>query len=243
MITLDLESYLTETAPQTPILQLLFKDVAPSIFLEIGACEGEDSIRYLKLFPEIHLYAFEPHPGNIAKIRQNPLLVSNPRFSLFEMAVSDHEGECQFHLSSGQPEQNEQIGEWDYGNKSSSIFAPSKLMDKFVPWLKFRDSITIQSTTIQALFNEHHWPRVDFLHMDVQGAELAVLRGGLNQLQRVRSIWLEVSFHQIYEDQAKPSEIEALLASRGFLKVFEKVDSGFGDQFYVNTSAFHVTPC
>jgi 2-O-methyltransferase len=240
---LDLETYLAEVAPQTPILEFLFKDVAPSIFLEIGACEGEDSIRYLKLFPKIHLYAYEPHPGNIAKIRQNPLLDSNPRFSLFEMAVSDHVGECQFHLSSGQPEQRNPIGEWDYGNKSSSILAPSKLMNKLVPWLRFGDSITIQATTLQSIFNEHHWPWVDFLHMDVQGAELAVLRGGLNQLQRVRSIWLEVSFFQIYEGQAKPSEIESLLASRGFLKVLEKVESGFGDQLYINTSAFYIMPC
>jgi FkbM family methyltransferase len=240
---LNLEAYLAEATPQTPILQLLFKDVAPTIFLEIGACEGEDSIRYLKLFPEMNLYAFEPHPGNVAKIRNNPRLDLNPRFSLFEMAVSDHDGECQFHLSSGQPEQGNPMGEWDFGNKSSSILAPSKLMDKFVPWLRFSDSITIQTMTLQSIFNKHNWAWVDFLHMDVQGAELAVLRGGLNQLQKVRSIWLEVSFHEIYEDQAKPSEIEALLTSRGFLKVLEKVDSGFGDQLYVNTSAFHVTPC
>ena len=240
---MDLEAYLAGATPQTPILQLLFKDVTPSIFLEIGACEGEDSIRYLKLFPEMHLYAFEPHPGNIAKIKQNPLLNSNPRFSLFEMAVSDLEGECQFHLSSGQPEQESQMGEWDYGNKSSSILSPSKLMKQFVPWLKFRDSITIQATTLQSIFDEHHWLWVDFLHMDVQGAELAVLRGGLNQLQRVRAIWLEVSFHQIYENQAEPSKIESLLVSRGFLKVLEKVESGFGDQLYVNASGFHITPC
>ena len=239
---MDLNTYLSQEASQVLFLQLLFKDAAPQVFLEIGACEGEDSIRYLNQFPEVNLFAFEPHPNNIKIIKRNFLLNSNPRFNLVELAISDQVGISKFYLSSGQPNHTEPSEGWDYGNKSSSLLAPSSLMEHFVPWLKFNNSIKVETTTLESLFEKYRWDWVDFLHMDVQGAELSVLRGGQHQLERIRCIWLEISFHEVYEGQSAPQEIDSLLTSKGFVKVLEKVDSGFGDRFYVNTRAFRITP-
>ena len=46
----DREHYLGQPVPIENELKLLFDESAPLTIFEIGACEGEDSIRYSRLF-------------------------------------------------------------------------------------------------------------------------------------------------------------------------------------------------
>jgi FkbM family methyltransferase len=58
---------------------------------------------------------------------------------------------------------------------------------------------------------------MDFLKIDVQGAELAVFRGGRSRLQRAVAVQSEVSFVPLYRDQPSFGEIDGELRSLGFL--------------------------
>jgi FkbM family methyltransferase len=57
---------------------------------------------------------------------------------------------------------------------------------------------------------------VDYLKLDIQGAELMALRGASDVLKRTAAIHCEVEFAELYEGQPLFSEIELLLRQSGF---------------------------
>ena len=64
---------LNKPVPIERELKTLFRHNEPLIIFEIGACEGEDSIKYSRLFSNAKIYAFEPLPENIKLIQKNLL--------------------------------------------------------------------------------------------------------------------------------------------------------------------------
>lgn len=90
---------------------------------------------------------------------------------------------------------------------------------------------TINVTTIDAL--KAKLPAIDFLQIDVQGAELAVLKGAKETLKNVAALELEVRFYPIYEDEKTFKDINEFLENEGFL-LFQMTRQGeleFGDTF------------
>jgi FkbM family methyltransferase len=57
----------------------------------------------------------------------------------------------------------------------------------------------------------------DYLKLDIQGAELDVLRGATNRLKRVVVVNTEVEFVPLYKDQPLFADVDAYLRSQGFL--------------------------
>lgn len=58
---------------------------------------------------------------------------------------------------------------------------------------------------------------VDFLKIDVQGAELMVFRGGRRKLARAVAVQTEVSFVPLYEGQPTFGDVDQELRAQGFL--------------------------
>ena len=65
------ETYLSRELPHEPLLRQLFPGRSAKVVLDIGACEGEDSIRYSRMFPEARIFACEPLPKNLALLSTN----------------------------------------------------------------------------------------------------------------------------------------------------------------------------
>jgi hypothetical protein len=60
-------------------------------------------------------------------------------------------------------------------------------------------------------------PDLDFLKMDIQGGELAALKGGTARLARCAMVQLEVSFVPLYEGQPTFGDIDVWMRGQGFL--------------------------
>lgn len=60
-------------------------------------------------------------------------------------------------------------------------------------------------------------PLIDFVKMDIQGAELTVLKNGENSLSQCIAIQLEVSYIPLYEGQPCFGEIDIWMRSKGFV--------------------------
>ena len=89
-----------EAAPSiSKELSILFKTNPPSIIFDIGACEGESSIQYSRLFPNSKIFAFEPLPSNIELIKSNLSKYGISNVSHFNKALSDRNGLATFHVS------------------------------------------------------------------------------------------------------------------------------------------------
>jgi len=79
---------------------------------------------------------------------------------------------------------------------------------------------------------------IDFIHMDVQGAELMVLEGAGSFIQNIKAIWLEVENVALYKDQPTKTAIEDFMAKHHFVCVKSTVNEVAGDQFYINMDHF-----
>lgn len=62
-------------------------------------------------------------------------------------------------------------------------------------------------------------PAVDYLQIDVQGAELSVLQGAEKSLDNIGMIELEVRFYPLYENEPLFSDVHAYLEKKGFVLV------------------------
>jgi FkbM family methyltransferase len=160
---------------------------------------------------------------------------------LVPLALSDRAGEASFHVSSGRPPEEFAGKDWNYGNKSSSLLAPAR-SDPMYGWIEFKETIKVRTGTLDEFCRERAIHRVDFVHMDVQGAEHLVLQGARTMLPHVLALWLEVSDQQLYAGQRLRRDIEKCMQAHGFTLAFEVRREIEGDQFYVNKSFARAWP-
>lgn len=92
--------------------------------LEIGCNDGGQTLWFLEIFENPKIYCFEPDPRALARFKTKVGQRSN--VSLFEIALSDHNGEVIFYQSGGQRNEeqaNAMTKGWDL---SGSIKQPKE---------------------------------------------------------------------------------------------------------------------
>lgn len=233
----DREQYiLSDLSLKEDLIKLFSKKEKLTIF-DIGGCEGEDSIRYSRLFPNAEIFVFEPLPNNQKLIQENFSRFKADKVKLITEALSDIQSFEDFYVSSGRPENMHDDMNWNFGNKSSSLLPPEKLED-LIPWLKFKDVIKVTTNTLENFVNSYSITVIDFVHMDVQGAELKVLKGAGSFITNIKAIWLEVSNDELYKGQAKRNDIELFMRKKNFKLIKTVFDGVNGDQLYLNERYF-----
>jgi FkbM family methyltransferase len=215
-------------------LNLLFAPNEKLVIFDIGACEGEDSIRYSRMFPNARIHLFEPRPDNLKKIDQNLRDFKCTSVAVSSLALSNAAGEATFYLSSGKPDEAQSASDWDFGNKSSSLLPPGEKMKEHTSWLEFKDQLVVQTERLDTYCASHNIVRIDLIHMDVQGAELMVLEGAGAMLQNIAAIWLEVEAVELYKNQPLRQDIERFMSEYHFVCVKSTVNNVAGDQLYLN---------
>jgi FkbM family methyltransferase len=189
------------------LLRACITNPEPTI-LEIGCNDGSHTRWFLELFSDATIYCFEPDPRAIARFRGN---INEPdRVSLFELALSDKDGETIFYQSGGQLD-SESAGTMPEGwDLSGSIRKPKDHLTEH-DWVTFEKNITIQTRRLDGWCSEQHIQDIDFIWMDVQGAEIDVFKGATEILTRTRFIYTEYSDKELYEGQPTLSDILAFL--------------------------------
>lgn len=229
----DYDAYIQEPLPFNTSISRYFKKKDKLVIFEVGSCEGEDTIRLKKRFPNAVVHTFEPVPENLKKIETNFKRYHIELDKIHKVALSDANGSAKFHVSSGQPEEIPENNNWDFGNKSSSLLPP-KEHTKTLPWIKFDKKITVRTQRLDDFCKEKSIDTVDFIYMDVQGAELMVLEGAGKYLNNVGAIWMEVEAVELYDSQPLKDDVENFMKNHGFVKVMDTVDAISGDQLYIN---------
>ncbi|NNC50949.1 MAG: FkbM family methyltransferase [Flaviramulus sp.] len=236
MTVYDRSSYIHTDSSLKKDLLKLFNKSDKLIILDVGGCEGEESIRYSRIFPDSSIYIFEPILSNQKLISKNILKYNANKIELIPFAVSDEDGFSQIHVSSGHPDYQPNNLDWNFGNKSSSLLQPDKINSP--NWLKFNEKTSIQTITLDSFLSLKKIEEIDFIHMDVQGAELKVLMGAKSYLKNIKTMWLEVSEVELYKNQPLRKDIESFMKSNGFCLVKSEIENKVGDQFYVNKKYF-----
>lgn len=171
------------------------------IVVEAGAHIGTDTRRMSAMWPQGTVHAFEPVPPLFARLAQNTAHCSNVVCHPF--AIGSAVGRATLNLSSGA------------SDGSSSLLKPTGHLDTH-PDIRFERSIDVDVVTLDEWAMRNDVMSVDFLWLDLQGAELAALRGAEHLLSQVRAIHTEVSLVNTYEDAPRYPLLRAWLAERGF---------------------------
>lgn len=229
------DNYILADSPLKKDLLKLFSKNDKLTILDIGGCEGEESIRYSRIFPFSSIYTFEPLPKNQKLIAKNITKYKVENIELIPLAVTDEDGNTDFYVSSGHPDPNAQF-DWDFGNKSSSLLIPQE--NNNPAWLQFNEKIEVQTISLVSFFKKNKINEVDFVHMDVQGAELRVLKGAKEFVKSIKAIWLEVADIEIYKGQPLRTDVEVFMKANGFYLIQSKMQGVSGDQFYLNERYF-----
>lgn len=232
----DISAYLAKPSAAECEFRRLFRADETLVICDIGACEGEDTVRYARAYPRARVFAFEALPANQALVRANLARYGATNAELVPLALSDRAGEAVFHVSSGRPPDLFAGENWNYGNKSSSLLAPASA-GPMHGWIEFKEAITVPTGTLDAFCTQRGLTHIDFIQMDVQGAEQRVLTGAVAMLPHITSIWLEVSDREHYRGQTLAADITRFMRDHGFQlahSVYLGEATGEGDHLYLN---------
>jgi FkbM family methyltransferase len=151
----------------------------------------------------VNIFAFEPHPGNLALLQENIRLNAAAKVEVVPCAVSDHPGEEDLFV---------------YGGSNTGRHSLLPINDG--------ESIKIHTITLDQFWAEkglgQRIPR--FIKIDIEGYELVALRGGPGVLKRCPNVLLEYSPRFMREAGLAPSELLDFMFGLGFSCA--KVDDG-----------------
>lgn len=182
--------------------------------LEIGANNGFHSDEFLRGFPQGKVYAFEPDPRAIKKLKDRAF---DGRFSLIEKAVGKETGKITFFQSSGSPQDEDWPEGWDL---SGSIKKPKGHLELH-PWCKFETEISVDVIRLDDWYGESGIGVVDFIWADVQGAEEDMIQGAMNTLSNSRYFYTEYSNEELYEGEINLKQILDSLPAFEIVEVFD----------------------
>ena len=198
------------------------------IIFEAGASDGVDTRKFIDLFPTVSIYAFEPVK------EQYEYLIT--KFSgrcdikIYNAALSDIGGTQKINVgkSSGF------LG----GMGSSSLLTPNLHNDWF-PQVQFNEIEIVNTVKLSEFILEKNIPIVDLLWLDVQGKELDILKEAEEQIiEKVKSIHLECSRINLYENQSKFKHIKKFMDKINFVCRIDRVGAISGNAYYLNARKF-----
>lgn len=215
--------------PLYAALEAVFGRTNHWVVFDVGANDAGSGIAYARAFPRTEVHLFEAHPA-VAEIARRRVIRAGlaHRAHVHEVAASDAVGRATFHVSS-QPARSDWRSEV---SDSSSLLRPTGHADHFKQ-VAFASTIEVPTIRLDEGLSTGRWPAPDFIHLDVQGAELMVLDGLGAHLEGVRCIWLEVEEVELYADQPLAHEVSAYLTAAGFECSWSHSGKFHGDQLWI----------
>ena len=181
-----------------------FKEFKNSInFLDIGASGGPEA-KWKNLFEYINYTAFEPNKESFEKI-QTELKGKFNKLQLFDFALSDFNGDAPLFITSSE--------------YCCSMLKPN---EKWLSRFEFRKLFEVQGKTtvcvrrLDSLIDFHN-QNFDIIKIDVQGAELKVMNGGLDFFKQAFLIETESGFTENYIGESRFDQIATRMIENNYL--------------------------
>jgi FkbM family methyltransferase len=175
---------------------------APLQVADIGAADIAETPPYRPLLDAglARLNAFEADARQHARLRET----YGEAITLFTEIVGDGT-EQTLHLASP-------------ASGMTSLLKPDpRRLDFFNAFTRFGEIHATEEVRTTRLDDVAGLPDLDFLKMDIQGAEMQALEHGQARLAHCAMIQLEVSFVPLYEGQPTFGEIDVWMRAHGFL--------------------------
>jgi len=168
--------------------------------LDVGANRGQFSLIARILYPQVSIEAFEPQPSEASVYEA--IFTGDSRIILHKFALGDFAGEADLHISRRRD--------------SSSLLPIGKMQSKLFPNTEEVGTHRISVATLDSFIPRWESSKKMLLKLDVQGFELAVLRGSKTVLKQCAYVYVECSEVALYTGQALFPEVRRFLEEHGF---------------------------
>lgn len=199
--------------------RMLEYGIRPSGVLHVGAHQGNEISTYRKNGIKKVVF-IEANPNLASRLRDR--FTDQADVKVIEAAASETEGRATFNITSF--------------DQSSSLL-PLKEHARLYPKIKVDHSVEVRTARLDDLLAEAgvDFQAIDFIAMDIQGAELMALRGATSCLENVKALQIEINYKQLYEGCALIFEIDEFLAKHDFIRVHTQTpySETWGDALYV----------
>jgi len=190
------ELYLTKT----------FSKKDKLLIFDVGAHRGETVSRLIKLFPNSRVLCFEPFPDSFQHLKS----FEAENIVLHNFGFSDNSGTEDFFVN--------------HGSATNSLLRSSENAEH--TWgnpevYNQKSKISCEFTTMDSFISENNISSIDFLKIDVQGAEHKVLAGAIETLsQKIpKLIQLEIILVDTYEGQKSMGYYTNFLEKYGYCTI------------------------
>ena len=181
------------------------KNLNPGTLVEIGAHFGEDTRIFRNMLPNARIVAFEPDPRNIKIIRETGV---DRTCEFYPVALSDKNEVRPFYMSSGDaslnPDKQHRENDW---SSSSSLKRPTGHLELH-KWITFPNTSEVECIRLDDVASLKNTV-IDFMWVDVQGAEDIVFSGAKDTLTRTRYVHTEYAT-DLYEGQLNREQVLAM---------------------------------
>ncbi len=175
---------------------------APTIF-DVGAHRGESLAFFKAIYPEAKVFSFEPNPSEFEFLSE--VAEGYNDVEVFDFAIGEKVGVAQFfrqddsHLGSLLRVNVDSTDSLGYAKNARN------------------ESIDVRVETIDSFCQQFGLDEIALLKIDVQGAEVQVLKGAKRMLRRTQAVSVEVSLFDFYEkfSSSPVLEIERLMCDGG----------------------------
>lgn len=163
----DVDNYFQGLSAQTDVTDSVLSGIRPfvaedAVCLDVGANIGLYALAFSLLAPRGRVYAFEPSPGSFRHLEENLAANRASNVSAFQLAFGE------------EPDTTVQFHDVPFFTAGSFVVDKSSFLTSEV--LGATD-FEARGTTLDAFVAEQGLERVDVVKIDVEGAELSVLRG------------------------------------------------------------------
>lgn len=169
------------------------------VILDVGANVGSRAVALARVFPEATIHAFEPHPQNYDQLRNN--LHDLPQVRCHNLALGKASG---------------QVTLYDRADREGSTHASlhsDVISDIHQQPVK---AVRVSIDTLDNIAAENGITRVDYLKIDTEGNELAVLEGASRMLRERRLVYIHLEFNEM--------NIVSKVSMREFRKILQGYD-------------------
>lgn len=163
--------------------------------IDVGAHHGQFALFAAHRYPAARIYCVEPHLP--ARMRLGRVAEIVPQISVLPFAAADESGEVPLHISRR--------------TDSSSLLAIMNTYTAAFPGTDEVGTVVVETRPLDLILSGVAVESPVLLKIDVQGAELSVLRGAADTLAKTDAVFVECSFLEFYRGQALVGDIVAYL--------------------------------
>ena len=185
-------------------------------FFDVGSHYGETILLFIKYFEINNIYSFEASPINFKILNKKTKDIKKTKINIFNIALGKKKAQLVFNQSF-----ESQSSTFLNLNFNSKYLVRKK---KFL-FLKeneyFHSKHFVKVIDLKSFISDYNIKKIEILKIDTEGFDFEVIQGLQSEIKKVKYIYFEHHFHDMFIKKYKFSEINNFLVKNNFKKVFK----------------------